>query len=163
MYQLTKNIAANIWSHIYSALRYSGVVFDKFILSSSPILVGAKCVGTSDSWYGAQNEQENTQNGVIEGDISREMTVNTDQKYQETVEAAANMLFQLKQMDQLNIGHNNMAIPDVEEVSHVSGYPLLKYMGFDTDISDEVEKLGYPLFWEKLFASINTLKIRWSM
>ena len=34
-----------------------------------------------------------------------------------------------------------MAIPYVEEVAHVSSYPLLEYMGFDTDISDGVAKM----------------------
>ena len=29
-----------------------------------------------------KNEQENTQNNVIEGDIRREITVDTDQKHQ---------------------------------------------------------------------------------
>ena len=53
------------------------------------------------------------------------MTVDTDQKYQEKFEADYNMLFQMKQMDNLNKGHNNMYIPDVEEVPHVSSYPLL--------------------------------------
>ena len=53
---------------------------------------------------------------MIEGDIRREMTVDTDQKYQETVEAAVNMIFQLKQRDHINKGHDKMAIPSVEEV-----------------------------------------------
>ena len=75
--------------------------FDKYILSRSPILVGADRAGTEDSCYVTQNEQENTQNNVIDGEIRREMTVDTYQKYQETVEAAANMLCQLKQRDQL--------------------------------------------------------------
>ena len=34
-----------------------------------------------------------------------------------------------------------MNIPDVEEVLCVSIYPLLEYMGFDTDISDGVAKM----------------------
>ena len=29
-----------------------------------------------------------------------------------------------------------MDIPAVEKISHMSSYPLLEYMGFDTDISD---------------------------
>ena len=90
--------------HIYSALRDLGVIFNKYILSSTTILEGADRSGTADSCYGTQNEQENTQNNVIEGDIRREMTVDTDQKYQETVEAAANIYFQLKQMNQINKG-----------------------------------------------------------
>ena len=69
---------------------------------------------------------------MIEGDIRREMNVDTDQKYQETVEAAVDMIFQLKQRDCINKGHNKMAIPYVEEVLHVSSYPLLVsiLMGF---------------------------------
>ena len=54
--------------------------------------------GTVDSCYGTQNEQENTQNDVIEGDIRREMTVDTDQKYQEKIEAAAKTLCKMKQI-----------------------------------------------------------------
>ena len=34
-----------------------------------------------------------------------------------------------------------MDIPDVEEVLHVSSYPLLESMGFDTDIYDGVTKM----------------------
>ena len=33
----------------YSALRYLGAIFDKYILSISPILAGADPVGTKDS------------------------------------------------------------------------------------------------------------------
>ena len=40
----------------------------------------------------------------------------------------------------------------------MSSYPMLEPMGFDTDIYDGVEKLGQPLFWEILSASINKLK-----
>ena len=53
------------------------------------------------------------------------MTVDTDKKYREKVEAASNMIFQLKQIDQLNKGHEYMSIPAVEEVSHVFIYPLI--------------------------------------
>ena len=35
---------------------------------------------------------------MIGGDIIREMTIDTDQKYQENVEAAANMPYQLKKI-----------------------------------------------------------------
>ena len=59
------------------------MIFDKYILSRSPILVGADHVGTSDFFYGTQNEEENTQNNTIEGYIRREMNIDTDQKYQE--------------------------------------------------------------------------------
>ena len=57
---------------------------------------------------------------MIDGDLRREMTVHTDQKYQEKVEAADNMLFQLKQIYKSNKGHNNMDIPAMEEVLCVS-------------------------------------------
>ena len=40
----------------------------------------------------------------------------------------------------LKTGHDKMAIPDVEEVAHVSSYPLLGYMVFDTSLSGGVEK-----------------------
>ena len=60
-------------------------------------------------------------------------------------------IFQLKQKDNwlyisivffwLKKGHDDMAIPAVEEVVHVASYPLLEYMGFDTDISDGVAKM----------------------
>ena len=69
------------------------------------------------------------------------MTVYTDQKYQENVEAAANMLYKLKQRDHLNKGHANMAISAVEEFLHVSSYPMIESVGFDTDISDGVAKM----------------------
>ena len=62
---------------------------------------------------------------MVEGDIRREMTVDTDQKYQEKVEASSNMNCQLKQRYQINKGHDNMYIPDVEEFSRVSSYSLL--------------------------------------
>ena len=48
------------------------------------------------------------------GYIRREMTVYTDQKYQEKFEAVAKMLCQLKQIDQLNKVHDDMDIPDVD-------------------------------------------------
>ena len=83
----------------------------------------------------------NTKNNMIEGYIRRKMTVDTNQKYQEKVETAANMLCQLKQRDQLNKGHGDMDIPAVEEVLNVSSYPLLEYVGFDTDIYDGVAKM----------------------
>ena len=47
------------------------------------------------------------------------------------------MLFQLKQRDKVNIGHVGMAIPAVEEVLHMSIYPLLE----STGISDGVAKM----------------------
>ena len=57
LYQLTKNIPAKIASHIYSALRDLGVIFNKSILYRSPILAGADRAGTEDSCYGTENEQ----------------------------------------------------------------------------------------------------------
>ena len=63
---------------------------------------------------------------MIGGDIRREMTVDTDQKYQEKVEESANMLCQLKiYIYQLNKGRGKMARPAVEEVSYASSYHLL--------------------------------------
>ena len=46
-------------------------------------MAGVYCSGTEELVYGTQNEQENTHNNVIEGDIRREITVDTDQKYKE--------------------------------------------------------------------------------
>ena len=69
------------------------------------------------------------------------MTVDTDQKYQENVEADANMILILKQRYQLNKGHGDMVITYVEEVSHGSSYLLLEYMSFDSDISKRVTKI----------------------
>ena len=68
------------------------------------------------------------------------MTVYKDQKYQEKFEASDNMIFQLKQRNQFNKGHEKMTITAVEEVSHVYIYPLLETMGFDADIFYEVKK-----------------------
>ena len=45
------------------------------------------------------------------------------------------ILFQLKK------GRDDLDIPAVEEIYRVSGYPLLEYMVFDTDISVEVTKM----------------------
>ena len=44
------------------------------------------------------------------------------------------ILFQLKK------GRDDLDIPAVEEIYRVSGYPLLEYMVFDTDISYGVTK-----------------------
>ena len=77
---------------------------------------------------------------MIEVNIRRDITVDTDQKYQEEVGAAAKILCQLKQRYQLNKGHAYIAIPYVEEVLHVSSQPLIESIGFDTDISDGVKK-----------------------
>ena len=96
---------------------------------------------------------------MIDGDIRIYMTVGTYQKYQEKVEADANMLCQLKQRDHINKLHDKMAVLDAEEVSHVSSYPLIQFMGFDTYIYDGIKKRGQPFFWERLSVSINTLKI----
>ena len=56
LYQLTKNLASKIASHISSDLRDLGVIFDKPILSGSLILVGVYSAGTADSYYGTKNE-----------------------------------------------------------------------------------------------------------
>ena len=53
------------------------------------------------------------------------MTVDIDQKQQEEFEAAANIIFQLKQRYQINKNHEKMAIPAVEEVLHASSYTQL--------------------------------------
>ena len=137
---------------ISSTLRDLGVIFDKPLLSRSPILVGADRAGTSDSCYGAQNEHKNTQNNMIEGEIIKEMTVDNNQQYQETVETADNMLCRLKQRDdwmaidiilfRINKWHDELAIPDVEEFTHVSSYPLLESMVFDVNISYGVAKMS---------------------
>ena len=64
-----------------------------------------------------------------------------DQKHQENVLAAANMICQMKQRYMLNKRHDKMDEPAVEEFPHVSIYPILEYMGVDTDISDGVSKM----------------------
>ena len=79
------------------------------------------------------------------------MTVETDQKYQETVETDAHMIFQPKQRDDcleitiilccINTGHDKLVITYVEEVVNVSSYLLLESVGFDTDISYGVAKM----------------------
>ena len=69
------------------------------------------------------------------------MTVDTDQKHQEKIEAASNMICQLKQIYQLNKGHAKMYILSVEEVLHVSSYPMLEPMVFDADISAGFAKM----------------------
>ena len=117
------------------------MIFDKSILYSSTILAGTDRACTADSFYGTQNEQENTQNNVIDGDIIIEITVDTDQKYQEEVEAASNIFFQTKQRDHIHKGHDKMAKTYVDEFLHVSSYPILESMGFDTGISDGVTKM----------------------
>ena len=98
------------------------------------------------------------------------MTVETYQQYQETVEAAVNMLCQLKQrtdqlaidiiLCQLNKWYDEMDIPYVEEVAHVSRYPLLESMNFDTGISGLVTKNRAATLLGDLSASTNTLKPR---
>ena len=65
---------------------------------------------------------------MIDGYIRREMTVDTDQKYQEKFEAAANIIFQ--KIYQINKLYDYMAIPAVEEVTYVSSYPLLESVDF---------------------------------
>ena len=101
---------------------------------------------TADPSYGKKSEQKNTQNNVIEGDTRREMTVDRDQKHQEIFKAAAIMLCQLKQRYKLNKRHDKMDRPAPIEVLHVSIYPMLEYMGVDTDISDGVSKMRASTF-----------------
>ena len=48
------------------------------------------------------------------------------------------MIFQLKQRDQLNKGRDDINLLAVEEVFHVTSYPLPESMGFDTNIYDGV-------------------------
>ena len=43
-----KNLAANIAPRLFSALRDQGVIFDKFILSRSTILVSADLAGNEN-------------------------------------------------------------------------------------------------------------------
>ena len=100
---------------------------------------------------------------MIEGDIRREMTVDTGQKYQEKFEAASKMLCQLKQIDRLNKWNDYMDIPAVEEVLHVSSYPLLESMVLALIFLMELQKWGKPLFWKVFSASIYAPKICWSM
>ena len=45
---------------------------------------------------------------MVEVDIIIEMTVDTDQKYQEKVEADANIIFQMKQRYQISKGYYGM-------------------------------------------------------
>ena len=78
LYQLTKRLAAKTLPYISSDLRYLGVIFDKYILSRGPTLVVTDREDTAYLCYGAKNEHKNTQNNLIEGDIRREMTVDTD-------------------------------------------------------------------------------------
>ena len=51
------------------------------------------------------------------------------------------MLFQLKQIDKVNKGHNKMDITAAERVLHVSSYPMIASMGLDSDMSDEVANM----------------------
>ena len=53
------------------------------------------------------------------------MAVDTDQKYQEKVETAPNMLYQPKQKYHINKGHAEIAIPAVGGVAHMSIYSIL--------------------------------------
>ena len=73
--QLTINISTKIAPHVSSVFRDPGVIFDQYILCRSTIFSIADHAGTADPCYDAQNEQENTQDDVIEGDIRREVAV----------------------------------------------------------------------------------------
>ena len=61
------------------------------------------------------------------------------------------MICQLKQRYQLNKRHDDIATAAVEEVSHVSSYPLLEYMGFYTDIYDEASKMRSATLLGEIF------------
>ena len=92
MYQLTKNLAAKNAPHIPSALGYLGaILIDLFHLAVPYWRVQTMQILQTHAMV-QKNVQENTQNNVVEGDIRKEMTVDTYQKYQKAVEAAANML-----------------------------------------------------------------------
>ena len=84
------------------------------------------------------------------------MTVDIEQKYQEQVQADDSMICLLKQIYQLNKGHDEMAIPAMEEVYHVSSYTLIESMGFDTDISDGVAKNGGSHYFGRYFPPPST-------
>ena len=116
------------------------MIYDKYILSISPILAVSDRAGTADSCYGTK-KQGNTHNNVIEVETTREMAVDKDKKYQGKVESADNMLCQLKQRDHVNKLHDILAVPSVGGVSYVSRYPLLEPVGVDTDIYYGVVKI----------------------
>ena len=64
-----KNLAAEIAPHVSSSLRDLGVIFERYIISSSPKLADVDPEGKLDSCYGTQNQQKNTQNNVIKVEI----------------------------------------------------------------------------------------------
>ena len=66
--------------HISSAQRDLGVILINIFYLEVPYWWVQ--TGTENFCYGTQNEQENTHDNVIEGDIRGEMTVDTDQNYQ---------------------------------------------------------------------------------
>ena len=70
------------------------------------------------------------------------------------------MICQLKQRYQLKKGDADMAIPAAKEFSHVSSYPLIESMGFDTDIYDGVAKMRAAIILGDMSASINEIKLR---
>ena len=47
-----KKLSVRIVPNISSALRYLGVIFDRYILSRGYTLAGADCAGDVDSCYG---------------------------------------------------------------------------------------------------------------
>ena len=55
LYQTTRNIAGDIASNIYSALKDLGVIFEIYIQSSSTELAGAYPASSLDSYYGTHN------------------------------------------------------------------------------------------------------------
>ena len=61
------------------------------------------------------------------------------------------MLCQMKQRYNINKGYDEMAIPSVEEVFHVSISPPLESTVFDTDISDGVTKMRAATLLRDIF------------
>ena len=68
MYQITRNVSAEILPHISSTLKKLCVIFEESILSSYLKLVDAHLSGTLDLLYGTKNEQKNTQSNMVEGE-----------------------------------------------------------------------------------------------
>ena len=87
------------------------------------------------------------------------MTVYTYQKYQEKVEAAANMLCQLKQRDQLNKGHDKIKNQTWRKFCMCLATLFYNLWVLILIFLMESQKWGHKLFWERLSASINALKI----
>ena len=65
MYQITRNVSAEILPHISSTLINLCVSFEEYILSSSLKLADAHLSGTLDLLYGTKNEQKNIQRNLV--------------------------------------------------------------------------------------------------